>query len=241
MALNRPFTKGLLLKGAYTLGKSKNFGTDDDGWTGLAYNTPSLLDRNYSNAGYDRRHNFQLGFVYQLPWQSGSGGNPLRLIINDWQMNGVVAMFSGRPFTAQACGSTSNCADFNTPENLATANQVSDLKLANEIGGSGRYYDPASFVRPALRTMGNTQRNQFYGPGGFNLDASIFRGFPIGGSQAARVPSRGGQPDELADFQSSKRRRHQRRLHAHHGAAERLRHAPDPTGAPLPVLARARV
>ena len=31
IALNRPFTKGLLLKGAYTLGKSKNFGTDDDG------------------------------------------------------------------------------------------------------------------------------------------------------------------------------------------------------------------
>ena len=78
VAINRPFTKGLLLKGAYTLGKSKNFGTDDDGWTGLAFNTPSLLDRNYSNAGYDRRHNFQLGFVYQLPWQSGSGGNPLK-------------------------------------------------------------------------------------------------------------------------------------------------------------------
>jgi hypothetical protein len=26
-------TKGLLLKGAYTLGKSKNFDADDDGWT----------------------------------------------------------------------------------------------------------------------------------------------------------------------------------------------------------------
>jgi hypothetical protein len=55
VAINRPFTKGLLLKGAYTLGKSKNFGTDDDGWTGMAFNTPSLLARNYSNAGYDRR------------------------------------------------------------------------------------------------------------------------------------------------------------------------------------------
>ena len=183
VAVNRPFTKGLLLKGAYTLGKSKNFGTDDDGWTGLAYNTPSLIDRNYSNAGYDRRHNFQLGFVYQLPWQSGSGGSPLRLIINDWQMNGVVAMFSGRPFTAQACGSTSNCADFNTPENLATADQLSDLKNVGEIGGSGLYYDPASFARPALRTMGNTERFQFYGPGGFNVDASIFRAFPIGGAR----------------------------------------------------------
>jgi hypothetical protein len=178
VAINRPFTKGLLLKGAYTLGKSKNFGTDDDGWTGMAFNTPSLLARNYSNAGYDRRHNFQMGFVYQLPWQSGSGGNPLRLIINDWQLNGVVAMFSGRPFSV-----TGSNADLDTPENLALANQVGDLKLTNEIGGSGLYYDKTSFVRPPLKTVGNTERNQFYGPGGFNLDASIFRSFPIGGAR----------------------------------------------------------
>jgi hypothetical protein len=178
VALNRPFTHGLLLKGAYTLGKAKNFGTDDDGWTGLAYNTPSLLDLNYSNAGYDRRHNFQLGFVYQLPWQSGGGGNPLRLIVNDWQLNGVVAVFSGRPFTVTASG-----GNLDTPENLATANQIADLKTLGEIGGSGLYYDPNSFVGPPLRTLGNTRRNQFYGPGGFNLDMSLFRGFPIGGNK----------------------------------------------------------
>src|SRR6185503_9350411 len=117
-------------------------------------------------------------FVYQLPWHSGSGGNPLRLIINDWQLNGVAAMFSGRPFSV-----TGSNADLDTPENLALANQVGDLKLTNEIGGSGLYYDKASFVRPPLKTVGNTERNQFYGPGGFNLDASIFRSFPIGGAR----------------------------------------------------------
>jgi hypothetical protein len=178
VALNRPFTGGLLLKGAYTLGKAKNFGTDDDGWTGLAFNTPSLIDRNYSNAGYDRRHNFQLGFVYQMPWQSGQGGNPLKVIINDWQLNGVLAMFSGRPFTV-----TGSAGAFDTPENLALANQVADLKHVGEIGGSGLYYDPSSFVGAPARTIGNTERNQFYGPGGFNLDASLFRGFPIGGTR----------------------------------------------------------
>ncbi len=66
VGVNRPFTKGLLLKGAYTLSKSKNM-ADDDGWVGLTFNTPSQFDRNYAQAGYDRRHNFQMGFVYQLP------------------------------------------------------------------------------------------------------------------------------------------------------------------------------
>ena len=178
LAVNRPFTKGLLLKGAYTLGKAKNFGTDDDGWTGLAFNTPSLLEENYSNAGYDRRHNFQMGFVYQLPWQSGSGGNPMRVIINDWQLNGVFAMFSGRPFSV-----TTAAGDFNTPGSLATADLVGTVNHVGEIGGSGFYYDREAWARPALRTLGNTDRNQFYGPGGVNLDASLFRGFPIGGTK----------------------------------------------------------
>jgi hypothetical protein len=31
---------------------------------------PSELWRNWSPAGFDRRHNFQLGFAYELPWQS---------------------------------------------------------------------------------------------------------------------------------------------------------------------------
>ena len=72
VGVNRPFTKGLLLKGAYTLSKSENM-ADDDGWVGLTFNTPSQVDRNYAHAGYDRPHNFQMGFVYQLPLR-GSGG-----------------------------------------------------------------------------------------------------------------------------------------------------------------------
>ena len=63
------------------------------------------------------------------------------------------------------------------------ADQIADLRTVGEIGGSGLYYDPASFARPALRTVGNTARNEFYGPGGFNLDMSLFRGFPIGGTK----------------------------------------------------------
>ena len=31
--------------------------------------------------------------------------------------------------------------------------------------------------------FGNTERNQFRGPGGWNLDLSFFRAFPIGGSK----------------------------------------------------------
>ncbi|HXW04481.1 MAG TPA: hypothetical protein VD833_04555, partial [Vicinamibacterales bacterium] len=175
VAVNRPFTRGLLLKGAYTLGKAKNM-ADDDGWVGLTFNTPSQIDRNFAPAGFDRRHNFQIGFVYQLPWQSGGGySNVAGVIVNDWQVNGTFGAFTGTPFTVTASG-----AVLDTPSNTQTADLVGDVRKLGNIGSSGTYYDPSAWAQPEGVRFGNTGRNQFYGPGGVNLDLSLFRAFPLG-------------------------------------------------------------
>ena len=175
VALNKPFTRGLLFKGAYTLSKSMNQ-SDSDGRATLNWNTPSELSRNYAPAGFDRRHNFQLGFAYSLPWQTSNGnGNIARAIVNDWQVNGVLAVFSGTPFTVTADG-----AALNTPSNTQTADQVADFKVLGNIGAAGKWFDTTSFAQPTGVRFGNTGRNQFHGPGGYNLDFSIFRSFPLG-------------------------------------------------------------
>jgi hypothetical protein len=98
-----------MLKGAYTLSKAMNE-SDNDGRATLGWNTPSELYRNWAPAGFDRRHNLQMGFVYELPWHSArrnSGDNVFRRIVNDWQVNGVFAAFSGLPFTVTASGTRS--------------------------------------------------------------------------------------------------------------------------------------
>src|SRR4029450_5389619 len=102
VGINRPFTKGLLIKGAYTLSKATNM-ADDDG-AAVSFNSPSEFGRNMALAGYDRTHNFHVGVVYQLPWQSDTGTGILRAVINDWQINGTFAAFSGTPFTVTANG-----------------------------------------------------------------------------------------------------------------------------------------
>jgi hypothetical protein len=178
VAINRPFIKGLLLKGAYTLSKAKNM-TDEDGWTGLSWNTPSELHRNFATAGYDRTHNFQMGFLYELPWKRDGGyGNVAKALISDWQANGVFGAFSGTPFTVGASGTA-----LNTPSNAQTADLVGDVKHIGAIGASGTYYDPAAWRQPTGVRFGDTARNQFRGPGGINLDFSVFRSFPMRGAQ----------------------------------------------------------
>jgi hypothetical protein len=177
VALNKPFPHGLLHKGAYTLSKSMNM-SDNDGRATQNWNTPSELSRNWGPAGFDRRHNFQLGFAYALPWQSKDGVNIARAIVNDWQVNGVLAAFTGTPFTVTADGSS-----LNTPNNTQPADLVGDFNILGNIGASGRWFDTAAFGQPTGVRFGNTGRNQFYGPGGYNLDFSIFRSFPLGGAR----------------------------------------------------------
>ena len=138
VALNKPFTHGLLFKGAYTLSKAMNE-SDNDGRATLSYNTPSELDRNWAPAGFDRRHNFTLGFAYQLPWQSAGDDNIAKLIINDWQLNGVFAAFSGTPFSMTASGT--NVGGLNTPSNMQTADMTGSFNETGKIGSSGAWFD----------------------------------------------------------------------------------------------------
>ena len=48
-----------------------------------------------------------------------------------------------------------------------------------EAGPNEAWYDPTQFSQPG-NAWGNTGRNAFRGPSNWNLDFSLFRGFPIG-------------------------------------------------------------
>jgi hypothetical protein len=176
VAINRPFKNGLMLKGSYTLSKAKNE-VDDDGWSQLYWNAPSLRERNYANAGYDRPHMFNMAFVYELPYKSASASNKaLGWVLGDWQVNGLYAFYSGPPFTITASG-----ADLNMPGNPQVANLNGDYNVIGDKGQAGFYFDPTQFSQPEGAALGNTERNQFRAPSNWNVDFSIFRAFPLGG------------------------------------------------------------
>jgi Carboxypeptidase regulatory-like domain len=178
IAMNKPFTRGLLFKGAYTLSKAMNE-HDQDGRATLLFNTPGELWRNWAPAGFDRRHNFQFGFAYQLPWQSnGNYDNIAKAVLQDWQVNGLYAAFSGNPFHVIASGTS-----LNTPQNQQVADLVGDFTVLGNLAPNGLWFDTTAFAQPTGVRFGNTGRNQFYGPGGQNFDFSFFRSFPLGSTR----------------------------------------------------------
>ncbi len=173
VSVNRRVGSGLTLEGAYTWSHAINY-TDDDGWTGLTWNYAPILSRNRATAGYDRTHNFHLGYVYEFP--AGKGKKYLNTgvaaaIFGGWQANGIIAIYSGAPFTVTADGTA-----LNAPGNTQTADQVGPVQ---KIGSLQEYYNISAFAAVNTPRFGSTGRNILRGPGVINNDLSLFRDFPI--------------------------------------------------------------
>ncbi|MPY89382.1 MAG: hypothetical protein GEU99_15825 [Luteitalea sp.] len=173
LQIDRPFSNGLLLKGAYTWGKSMNM-ADDDGWQGVSWNQPSQFDRNYARAGFDRTHVFQMGFLYELPFgQDGSGA--VSQLVKGWQASGIFSAFSGTPF-----GIGGDNTDLDQRGGAQTTMQVGEIvRVADEAGPDEVWLDPSAFEQPG-NAWGNTGRNFLRGPSQWNLDFSLFRAFTVG-------------------------------------------------------------
>jgi hypothetical protein len=172
VAVNRPFKGGFLLKGAYTLARAMN-DVDDDGG-GYLWAQESQFGRNYAPAGFDRTHNLQMGFVYELPFARNSN-KAIAKVIQGWQVNGIASWLSGRPFRIDGDNGL-----LQQQGGQQTINLIGDAKPGfGEPGPDEQWYDPAVFAQPGA-AWGNTGRNQFRGPGNWNLDASMFRTIPFG-------------------------------------------------------------
>jgi hypothetical protein len=178
IALNRPFRQGLMLKGAYTLSRAKNM-ADEDGWVGLTWNHPLMYDQNFTLAGFDRTHVFQMGFVYALPFLR-EDTTALGTALGGWQLNGVVSAFSGTPYSIGGTNTALNCQGCGS----IFINVSGDPKPSGDAGSSTEPYYPVSiFSQPSglgAEGFGTSGRNRFRRPSVWNVDLSLFKSFQIG-------------------------------------------------------------
>jgi hypothetical protein len=176
--LNRRFTNGLLIKSAYTFSKAIDEADYSD-WTEFRWNALDYMYRNRALASHDVPHNFQLAAVYELPFGPGkkwAQTGTTAAIFGGWQLNGLFAAYSGRPFTLTASGSS-----LNMPGNQQTPDQVKEnVEILGNVGGDGTYFDTTAFKRVTEVRFGNVGRNTMRGPGLANLDLSLFRTFKLG-------------------------------------------------------------
>jgi len=177
VAVNRSFSKGLMVKAAYTFSKTIDY-TDDDGWASVGWNWAPVFQRNRAVAGFDRTHVLQIGWLYELPMgkgkmfaKSGVGA----AVLGGWQVNGVMSAYTGTPFTV------GDSTALNAQSNTQTANQVkSVVQRIGAVGPGTTYYDTSAFASVGIiNTFGSSGRNILRNPGVWNTDLNITREFAI--------------------------------------------------------------
>jgi hypothetical protein len=175
---SRPFGNGLMLRGAYTWSKAMNM-ADEDGWVALLYNSPSQFDRNYALAGYDRTHNFQTGWAYELPFGRKSD-SLLSTLVRGWQVNGLISIVSGKPLTV-----TADATAVDSRGDQQTADQIGEPTRTDDFEGNRgqKFYDPSAWAPVSQQRFGTSGRNSVRGPGFWNLNLALFRALALGPSR----------------------------------------------------------
>jgi Carboxypeptidase regulatory-like domain len=174
---NRRLGGGFTLLGSYVYSKSMDIASND-GNSGLGNQARDPYDWNldYGPSDFDVRHRFVTSFLYQIPG-SKSGNTFVKFLTDGWQLDGILTLQTGLPFSVLAgvdrslIGVTEDHANVNGP--VAVYN---DRGTFSKIA---KYFNTSAFSLPPLGTFGTSGRNTIYAPGTESLDAGLFKNIPI--------------------------------------------------------------
>jgi hypothetical protein len=179
--LDRRFAQGSSLSIAYTWGKGIGFNDNSDGGP-RSINSLLFFDRNRAPLSYDRTHNLQISNLLEVPFGKGkrwATDGVGAAILGGWQINNLVSLYSGTPFTVGADGNS-----LRMPGSGQTADQIkSEVTYPRGTGRGTPWFDPDAFANlPTTRgseRFGNTGYNILRGPGLANWDMGVFRRFNL--------------------------------------------------------------
>ena len=176
--LSRRFSSGLSTTVSYTYSGARGVCCNADQAGGPAISARDYLNLNQARMPFDRPHNFQATWSYELPFGKGKSfatSGFAAALLSGWQVNGLFSRYSGSPFTVNADGASLNMPGGNTQ----MADVVGEIK---QLGGAGRgqaFYDWTAFRAVTGARFGNAGINTLRGPGISNMDAGLFRRFNV--------------------------------------------------------------
>lgn len=174
-SLRRRMRDGLTFLVSYTFSRS----IDNASSTNVASDVPSQefpqlatdLDAERGLSDFHRKHQFTGSFNYDLPIGKGryflnDASGITNVLLGGWQLNGIVSILSGRPFTPQY-----SSGDFGIRRPNLIGNPYANIPADLQ-------FNPAAFADPG-NGPGNLGRNTLTGPTFRNLDLSLLKNFSL--------------------------------------------------------------
>jgi hypothetical protein len=129
---------------------------------------PSALnpDRQASISG-----SYALPFGRGKRWMQNASGFTDKLV-GGWQLNGIVTLLSGFPFTPQIGSNRSGDGDTRNPDRPSLNPAFTGPVV---LGNPGQWFNPNAFILPTPGTYGNLGRSVYLGPGLEETDISVMK------------------------------------------------------------------
>ena len=177
-SLNHQVSHGFGYIASYTWSKAIDLGCSGFfGVEGCSIPDPYHLMSDRSVAGFDLTHVFSFSSTAELPFGQGkrfaSQNRVVDAVIGGWQLNGIVTLTSGQPYSLSISQDVAN-----TGIGYDRLNLIGDAHPSNPT--PSEWFNTAAVTAPAPYTFGNLGRNAFRADWSKNLDLSIFRSFPLG-------------------------------------------------------------
>jgi hypothetical protein len=178
-SLNRRFANGVQFNASYTFSKALGIAGVDDSDNNPSIQIPEYYFLNRSLTGYDRTHHFTLTTVVELPFGKGKRwfgrGGVASAIAGGWQVNALLARYSGTPFNVSSSGTS-----LDAPGNTQRADQIkSDVAILGGTGPRQKYFDVTAYRPVTDARFGTAGFRTLRGPGLTNVDFGLFRQFNV--------------------------------------------------------------
>ena len=181
----RRLSGGLAFTASYMLSKAIDDASDPGG-TSHEANLPQDV-RNMAaedaTASFDHRHRFVGNVTYALPNFGGSGSGLMSELGSGWQVNAIVIVESGAPFTVNIGTDRANIG-------AGPAQRPNQTCDPNEGGAktSEQWFNTGCFALQPQFTFGNAPRNSVLAPGYAGVDVAIQKDVALG--RGARLQMR---------------------------------------------------
>jgi Carboxypeptidase regulatory-like domain/TonB-dependent Receptor Plug Domain/TonB dependent receptor len=186
LQVEKRMNHGLQFFASYTWSRWRGLCCDENGDNQPEIPIPQYRARNVARMPDDRPNNFQLSAIYQLPFgknQPYLSQGIAAAVAGGWQVNGVLAYYSGTPFWISAPATS-----LNAPGSPQLADLVKPhVQVYGAHGLVSPYFDTSAFAPVTAARFGTSSFDILRGPAYGALDLGLFRTFGIRGGFKAQI------------------------------------------------------
>jgi hypothetical protein len=175
VVFQKRFAKNFTFDANYTWSRTIDY-TSVDETAAQQFQNPLNPFADRGLADYHREHVFAGSGVWNLPKLSDHSA-PVRWVLGDWEVSGLMTLDSGLPFnivTGENNSLTSEGED--RPNLVGNPNLPGGRSRGQEVQ---EYFNTTAFVPNAIGQFGNTGRNILIGPGYADVDFGLFKNIPV--------------------------------------------------------------